>query len=228
MHPEYLVRMANDIASFFAAEPDKEQAARNVHAHLKRYWDPRMRAQIVAHYREGGEGLEGIVRAAGDKRLIGSRLPANAADEARVTPEGIHFTRGVQYAGANFGRVDIVMDRSALDAAMERTRVLLFALALFVIGMIGAIAYGSARQLSSPLRRLRAAIEEAASGNSAFRLSHRRNDEIGRLFDAFNQLADTIETGPGAGGPVADALEALRTRIAAPPARDRNRNRNAA
>ena len=171
---------------------------------------------------------QGIVRAAGDKRLIGSRLPANTADEARVTPEGIHFTRGVQYAGANFGRVDIVMDRSALDAAMERTRVLLFALALFVIGMIGAIAYGSARQLSSPLRRLRAAIEEAASGNSAFRLSHRRNDEIGRLFDAFNQLADTIETGPGAGGPVADALEALRTRIAAPPARDRNRNRNAA
>ena len=167
---------------------------------------------------------QGVVRAAGDKRLIGSRLPANAADEARVTPEGIHFTRGVQYAGANFGRVDIVMDRSALDAAMERTRVLLFALALFVIGMIGAIAYGSARQLSLPLRRLRAAIEEAASGNNAFRLSHRRNDEIGRLFDAFNQLADTIETGPGAGGPVADALEALRTRIAAPPARDRNRN----
>lgn len=64
MHSEYLVRMANDIGNFFAAEPDKEQAARNVQAHLKRYWDPRMRAQIVAYYRAGGEGLEGIVRAA--------------------------------------------------------------------------------------------------------------------------------------------------------------------
>jgi formate dehydrogenase subunit delta len=64
MHPEYLIRMANDIASFFAAESDKEQAARNVHAHIKRYWDPRMRARIVAHYRAGGEGLEGIVRSA--------------------------------------------------------------------------------------------------------------------------------------------------------------------
>jgi formate dehydrogenase subunit delta len=64
MHSEYLVRMANDIASFFAAEPDKGEAARSVQAHIKRYWDPRMRAQIIAHYRAGGEGLEGIVRAA--------------------------------------------------------------------------------------------------------------------------------------------------------------------
>jgi formate dehydrogenase subunit delta len=61
MHSEYLVRMANDIANFFAAEPDKEEAARNVLAHFKRFWDPRMRAQIVAHYRAGGAGLHEIV-----------------------------------------------------------------------------------------------------------------------------------------------------------------------
>lgn len=64
MHPEYLVRMANDIGRFFAGEPDRNEAARGVAAHLKRFWDPRMRAQIVAHYRAGGEGLEDIVRSA--------------------------------------------------------------------------------------------------------------------------------------------------------------------
>lgn len=64
MHIEYLVRMANDIGHFFSAEPDKDEAARSVLGHIKRFWDPRMRAQIVAHYRAGGEGLDGIVREA--------------------------------------------------------------------------------------------------------------------------------------------------------------------
>lgn len=60
MDSEYLVRMANDISHFFASESDHEEAARNVLAHFKRFWDPRMRAQIVAHYRSGGAGFTGI------------------------------------------------------------------------------------------------------------------------------------------------------------------------
>jgi formate dehydrogenase subunit delta len=64
MRAEYLVRMANSIGHFFAAEPDKEEAARQVLDHFKRFWDPRMRAQIVAYYRDGGAGLSDIVAAA--------------------------------------------------------------------------------------------------------------------------------------------------------------------
>jgi formate dehydrogenase subunit delta len=64
MRVERLVAMANDIGAFFSAEPDKSEAARNVAGHLKRFWDPRMRRQIVAHYREGGAGLHEVARAA--------------------------------------------------------------------------------------------------------------------------------------------------------------------
>jgi len=64
MHADSLVRMANDIGAFFASEPDKHEAARAVLTHIKRYWDPRMRTQIVAHYAEGAQGLEGHVREA--------------------------------------------------------------------------------------------------------------------------------------------------------------------
>jgi formate dehydrogenase subunit delta len=64
MHADSLVRMANDIGAFFASEPDKHDAARAVLAHIKRYWDPRMRKQIVAHYDAGAEGLSGHVREA--------------------------------------------------------------------------------------------------------------------------------------------------------------------
>jgi formate dehydrogenase subunit delta len=64
MRVERLVSMANDIGAFFNAEADKAEAAKNVASHLRRFWDPRMRRQIVAHYREGGAGLDDIVRSA--------------------------------------------------------------------------------------------------------------------------------------------------------------------
>ena len=56
MRVERLVSMANDIGAFFNAEPDKAEAAKSIASHLRRFWDPRMRRQIVAHYREGGAG----------------------------------------------------------------------------------------------------------------------------------------------------------------------------
>jgi formate dehydrogenase subunit delta len=55
---ERLVKMANDIGAFFRSEPDQEEAARAVATHLRKFWDPRMRRQIVAHHASGGAGLQ--------------------------------------------------------------------------------------------------------------------------------------------------------------------------
>ena len=65
MRIERLVAMANDISAFFAADPDRGEAARNVATHLRRFWDPRMRREIVAHYQSGDiKGLHDVARAA--------------------------------------------------------------------------------------------------------------------------------------------------------------------
>jgi formate dehydrogenase subunit delta len=64
MKTERLVAMANDIAAFFASEPDRDVAARATADHLRRFWDPRMRREIVAHGTTGGAGLDAIARAA--------------------------------------------------------------------------------------------------------------------------------------------------------------------
>ena len=64
MRAERLVSMANDIGAFFNAEADKAVAAQGVASHIKRYWDPRMRREIVTHYRDGGAGLDPLVRSA--------------------------------------------------------------------------------------------------------------------------------------------------------------------
>lgn len=64
MNIERLVAMANDISAFFAAEPDKEEAARSAASHITRFWAPRMRQQIAAHCQAGGSGLSELARAA--------------------------------------------------------------------------------------------------------------------------------------------------------------------
>jgi formate dehydrogenase subunit delta len=63
MQPDKLVRMANQIATFFRSQPGTDQADR-VAQHLRDYWDPRMRAAIRAHMAAGGEGLDDLARAA--------------------------------------------------------------------------------------------------------------------------------------------------------------------
>lgn len=47
MNREHLIKMANQIGSFFEAMPDREQAVADVANHLKRTWEPRMRAEIL-------------------------------------------------------------------------------------------------------------------------------------------------------------------------------------
>lgn len=57
-----LIRMANQIA----AELEHQQGANAAMAtwdHLWHFWDPRMRAQIVAHLDAGGAGLNETSRA---------------------------------------------------------------------------------------------------------------------------------------------------------------------
>jgi formate dehydrogenase subunit delta len=55
--------MANQIGKFFVSE-DKATAVANIADHLVKFWDPRMRIEIIAHVAAGGEGLDPEVRAA--------------------------------------------------------------------------------------------------------------------------------------------------------------------
>jgi len=57
MNAERLAEMANDIARYFDAEPDRDAAIDGMVVHLQRFWEPRMREQIVRHLRAGGEFL---------------------------------------------------------------------------------------------------------------------------------------------------------------------------
>jgi formate dehydrogenase subunit delta len=63
MSLDKFVYMANQIGKFFASQ-GQEQAAAGTADHIKKFWDPRMRAAIFAHLKAGGEGLDPVARAA--------------------------------------------------------------------------------------------------------------------------------------------------------------------
>lgn len=62
MQAEKLVRMANQIATFFKAQGSNAPA--EVADHLAKFWDPRMRKAILAHVDQGGAGLDPVARQA--------------------------------------------------------------------------------------------------------------------------------------------------------------------
>jgi len=63
MKAERLVHMANQIADFFGSYPH-EQAVAGVADHLHKFWDPRMRKQIIEYVGSDGAGLRDIALAA--------------------------------------------------------------------------------------------------------------------------------------------------------------------
>lgn len=64
MNIDHLIKMANEITSFWEGEAG-EKAAKEVAAHLRRYWEPRMRAQMITYYEERqGAGLSEVAKQA--------------------------------------------------------------------------------------------------------------------------------------------------------------------
>jgi formate dehydrogenase subunit delta len=60
MSPDKLVTMANQIGRFFAHQGE-EKAAAAIADHLAKFWDPRMRRDILEYVRRDGEGLQPVV-----------------------------------------------------------------------------------------------------------------------------------------------------------------------
>jgi formate dehydrogenase subunit delta len=66
MDIHHLVTMANQIADFFkTSNPDRSEAVLATAQHLRNFWEPRMRREIVAHViQKDGEGLNDVAREA--------------------------------------------------------------------------------------------------------------------------------------------------------------------
>ena len=101
--------------------------------------------------------------------------------------------RAITYAGRPYGRVDLVLSRAGLVSVSDLSRLLMGILGLVTLGSVGVASYIVARSLAAPIRRLKAALTDAAAGDLDFRISHHRKDEFGELFDAYNLMSSNLE-----------------------------------
>lgn len=73
----HLIKMANDIGRFFAAEDRHEDAVAGVANHLRKFWSPRMREKLIAYLRTG---------AADPDMPVLEPLPREALERIAVQP----------------------------------------------------------------------------------------------------------------------------------------------
>ncbi|MDT8407607.1 MAG: formate dehydrogenase subunit delta [Methylococcales bacterium] len=64
MDIDNLTKMANNIGTFFESEPDHEAAVTGIVQHITRFWEPRMRKQIITYVEQDGANLLALVKEA--------------------------------------------------------------------------------------------------------------------------------------------------------------------
>ena len=71
MDLDNLIVMANKIGQFFEAQPDRDEALAGIAEHVRKFWEPRMRIEILAAL--------GTDRAAGLSEIVAAALTKHRA-----------------------------------------------------------------------------------------------------------------------------------------------------
>ena len=62
MDIHHLIKMANEIGTFFEGATDRNEAVTSIATHLRNFWEPRMRKQIIEYARGADGELKDIVK----------------------------------------------------------------------------------------------------------------------------------------------------------------------
>ncbi len=83
-----IVRMANQIGTFFMSKPH-EMGVEGVAEHINKFWEPRMRGHFFEVFDAGGEGMLPIVKEAAPKiRRPGAPVTPTQAEQANAGVPG--------------------------------------------------------------------------------------------------------------------------------------------
>lgn len=123
--------------------------------------------------------------------------------------EVFDFVAPIRYGGKEVGRVDLGLSRSSLVDLLHTSLILLCALAAATTILVSSCAYYLLGLLSKPLRTLQTSLTALAAGNLDVRISHKRRDEVGDVFEAFNALAGKVSGVHASAAPAEDAADIL-------------------
>lgn len=113
-------------------------------------------------------------------------------DGKNNTINAISYITPIRYQKTIAGHALVTYNRAALTLALRDTVSAIFAATVFMI-FVGIItAYYIGKRLTQPIYNLMDASRAIHNGNFTYRISERRNDEIGYLINAFNSMANGL------------------------------------
>ncbi|UCE90663.1 MAG: HAMP domain-containing protein [Pseudomonadota bacterium] len=104
----------------------------------------------------------------------------------------VSFVRPIEFQGLTAGYALVTFSKASLAQAVTDTIRAVVAATVLMILLGIVTAYFIGKRLTRPIHRLMRASKAIDQGDYAFRISERRNDEIGYLIEAFNTMADGL------------------------------------
>lgn len=155
---------------------------------------------------------DGMVRGSTDPDALGKTYsaPADAeilheSDQAtiyeRTQEDGariLEFDTAITFQDKEIGRLHLGLPQAPIERVSRLTLFTMLGLMVAIVAAVVIGAYFLADRLTRPLRVLRQAMSEIASGHVEYRIDDVRSDELGRLFDGFNEMARALAAGDGA------------------------------
>ncbi len=120
-------------------------------------------------------------------RVVSRPWYRRAAD--RPPERLISFIAPATYRDVRVGSAVVTLSASLMDRAATRARDAIVYATLAMTLLASLLAYWLSRRLSLPIHHLMEATRAIDRGDLAIRIDDRRNDEIGLLFEGFNNMA---------------------------------------
>lgn len=157
----------------------------------------------VVVYNEGGKVLAssgmtpphdiiGLYRAAKKIDHTDYSVEWTSNNESGENLEVVSFIAPITFQKLIIGHSLVTFSKASLSQAISETINAIVGATIFMI-LLGIItAYFIGRRLSQPIYSLMDASKAIDAGNYDFRISEKRNDEIGYLIDSFNNMANGL------------------------------------
>ncbi|MEH7886698.1 HAMP domain-containing sensor histidine kinase [Bacillus sp. JJ1609] len=112
----------------------------------------------------------------------------------RVNDEKVMtVTQPMMIEGNNYGAIRLTTSMEQINHVLFQNMLILMAIGLFVIVIAALISYFLANTITKPVSAITSAAEKMASGKFSTRIAKQKNDELGKLTDTLNFMAEEVE-----------------------------------
>lgn len=167
----------------------------------------------------------GVVRAASDAKLLGKPFVAPAGESVGKTTSGVPVTRyelggesvlgletPITYSDKPQGKLWLSLPEKPLRQVAQLSISLMVALVVITVLAVGIAMYFVANWFARPIQLVGESMAEIGKGRFDHRIAEVRKDEFGRLYAAFDQMAQALQDAQsGSGAPQPATIGPRRT-----------------